>query len=119
MFKKKPATAPETAGVRMPAVAGRFYSSDPERLRREVTGFLGAASGAEEIPKAIIAPHAGYMAFRAGGRVRLRSGWREDGHIQAGCAVGAFAFRAIPGSRPAARGSSVAIGTGPGGSGGS
>jgi MEMO1 family protein len=55
---------PDSAGpaVRPPAVAGQFYPADPEELRTEVAGFLAAAKPApDKIPKAIIAPHAGYM----------------------------------------------------------
>ena len=48
--------------VRQPAVAGQFYPDDPEELRSEVKGFIAAAkTGTDKIPKAIIAPHAGYM----------------------------------------------------------
>ena len=45
---------------RHPVVAGRFYTNDPERLRREVEGCL--ASAREEItPIMVMLPHAGYM----------------------------------------------------------
>jgi AmmeMemoRadiSam system protein B len=55
----KPAAG--TPAVRLPAVAGQFYPADPEELRTEVNGFLAAAKiVSEKIPKAIIAPHAGY-----------------------------------------------------------
>ncbi len=48
--------------MRLPAVVGQFYPADPGELRAEVTAFLAAAKTAEgKIPKAIIAPHAGYM----------------------------------------------------------
>jgi hypothetical protein len=51
-----------TALVRHPAVAGRFYPSDPEALRKEVDTYLSQlplrkATGA----LGCIAPHAGYM----------------------------------------------------------
>src|ERR1700733_10447025 len=51
-----------TALVRHPAVAGRFYPSDPEALRLEVDAYLSQdplrkATGA----LGCIAPHAGYM----------------------------------------------------------
>ncbi len=47
--------------VRSPAVAGQFYPADPEELRAEVNAFLAEAKKTEgKIPKAIIAPHAGY-----------------------------------------------------------
>ncbi|MFW5970190.1 MAG: AmmeMemoRadiSam system protein B [Halofilum sp. (in: g-proteobacteria)] len=48
--------------VRGPAVAGQFYSGDADGLRREVDGLLAAAEApGEPAPKAIIAPHAGFM----------------------------------------------------------
>jgi AmmeMemoRadiSam system protein B len=47
--------------VRRPAVAGRFYPADPERLRAEVSKHLAAVAGATGLPKALIAPHAGYV----------------------------------------------------------
>ncbi|HYX20083.1 MAG TPA: AmmeMemoRadiSam system protein B [Thermoanaerobaculia bacterium] len=46
--------------VRPPAVAGMFYESRPDRLERDVRGFLAAdASPADAI--GVIAPHAGYV----------------------------------------------------------
>jgi AmmeMemoRadiSam system protein B len=61
--------------VRPPAVAGTFYAADPGRLRATVEDFLAAPgpAPAESRPKALIAPHAGYVysgpvaghAFRA------------------------------------------------------
>jgi len=50
------------AGVRSPAVAGSFYPADSKQLRTMVDGFLAAACpGDGAMPKAIIAPHAGYI----------------------------------------------------------
>jgi len=47
--------------VRPPAVAGRFYPEEPDRLREQVVQLLAAASGAVPgRPKALIVPHAGY-----------------------------------------------------------
>ena len=55
----KPAT--ETPAVRLPAVVGQFYPENPEELRTMVDGFLAAAKTlSDKIPKAIIAPHAGF-----------------------------------------------------------
>lgn len=60
------------ATIRPPAVAGTFYPGDPRELSAMVAGFLqGESSG--PAPKAVIAPHAGYIysgpiagsAFRA------------------------------------------------------
>lgn len=47
--------------VRPPAVAGTFYTSDAAELRRQVEGFVHAPRPDRRAPKAIIAPHAGYI----------------------------------------------------------
>jgi AmmeMemoRadiSam system protein B len=53
--------------VRPPAVAGQFYPANPEILAEDVRRFLAEAqvacdeSLAPDFPKAVIAPHAGYM----------------------------------------------------------
>lgn len=49
--------------VRPPAVAGTFYPSDPEELREAVDAYLrdAACQATRPLPKAVIAPHAGYM----------------------------------------------------------
>lgn len=53
---------PRTA-LRYPAVAGRFYPSDPSALRGLVDECLGQseADANAPAPKALIAPHAGYI----------------------------------------------------------
>ena len=50
-----------TARVRPPAVAGSFYPADPALLSRDVQTLLGAVTRRGPRPKAIIAPHAGYI----------------------------------------------------------
>jgi len=48
--------------IRPPAVAGRFYAGEPDRLQAEVSALLLEASAPCEIPpKALIVPHAGYV----------------------------------------------------------
>lgn len=47
--------------VRKPAVAGIFYPADREELRRSVTAYLAGAESTGPVPKALIAPHAGYI----------------------------------------------------------
>lgn len=49
--------------IRKAMVAGMFYPAEAEELRRLVLSFLEAAwnHDAEETPKAIVAPHAGYL----------------------------------------------------------
>src|SRR5690349_9849129 len=56
------------ATIRPPAVAGLFYPGEASALEREVDGLLataranaGAAPAPLASPKAIIAPHAGYV----------------------------------------------------------
>jgi MEMO1 family protein len=48
--------------VRPPAAAGLFYASDPDRLRASVAELIGAVEASASVaPKALIAPHAGYV----------------------------------------------------------
>lgn len=48
--------------VRPPAVAGTFYADDPSRLAADVAALLAAeAAPSTPRPKAIVAPHAGYV----------------------------------------------------------
>ena len=48
--------------VRQPAVAGQFYPGDTQQLRQDVENYISEAKGSDTpIPKAIIAPHAGYI----------------------------------------------------------
>ncbi len=64
------------------AVAGSFYPADPAALAPMVDGFLGNAELHAGVPKAVIAPHAGYIysgavageafAHAAIGRSRIR-----------------------------------------------
>lgn len=47
--------------IRQPAVAGMFYPHQPARLKQVVDEFIAKAASPEApVPKAIIAPHAGY-----------------------------------------------------------
>jgi AmmeMemoRadiSam system protein B len=47
--------------VREPAVAGLFYPAEPRELERQIRGYLDAAEQTGPPPKALIAPHAGYI----------------------------------------------------------
>lgn len=47
--------------VRAPAVAGMFYSADTQQLAQDVRQLLADAQPHNLKPKAIIAPHAGYI----------------------------------------------------------
>lgn len=48
--------------IRQPAVAGMFYPADPRSLRADIDSYLAeAARDAGPAPKALIAPHAGYI----------------------------------------------------------
>ncbi len=46
--------------LRQPAVAGRFYPQDPERLREDIDSYLGSTTNAAPAIGCIV-PHAGYM----------------------------------------------------------
>lgn len=69
------------AGVRAPAVAGTFYPADPKQLRTMVDGFLAAVRSTDGVrPKALIAPHAGYIysgPVAASAYARLKP-WRDQ-----------------------------------------
>jgi MEMO1 family protein len=64
--------------VRPPAAAGLFYASAPDRLRASVAELIGAVEAAASVaPKALIAPHAGYVysgSVAAEAFARLRAG---------------------------------------------
>jgi AmmeMemoRadiSam system protein B len=48
--------------IRLPAVAGRFYPDDPQRLRDAVDSFLAAGAAERKIcARACLVPHAGYV----------------------------------------------------------
>jgi AmmeMemoRadiSam system protein B len=47
--------------VHPPAVAGMFYPANPAELRQQVADFLAEAKTEGSPPKAIVAPHAGYI----------------------------------------------------------
>ena len=47
--------------VRAPVFAGRFYPDEPRELSAAVTSYIEHARGASPTPKALIAPHAGYI----------------------------------------------------------
>lgn len=49
------------SSIRKPAVAGLFYPAEPRALHAELAALLGSATAAAAVPKAIIAPHAGYI----------------------------------------------------------
>jgi len=51
-----------TGTVRRAAVAGMFYPADPEELRQTVERLLASAPQPDQpAPKALVAPHAGYV----------------------------------------------------------
>ncbi|MGR9107400.1 MAG: AmmeMemoRadiSam system protein B [Gammaproteobacteria bacterium] len=47
--------------IRPAVVSGSFYPKDPLELRRTVNRYLASAKIAAAVPKALIAPHAGYI----------------------------------------------------------
>lgn len=63
--------------IRPPAVAGTFYPMDPRQLRSMVQAMLAEPKAEAASPKAIIAPHAGYVysgPIAASAYARLRAG---------------------------------------------
>ena len=115
------------SSVRPPAVAGAFYPGEPGALRDEVDRLLGGAprdGGGGEVPRALIAPHAGYAysgpvaasAFRriagAGGRFARVVVVGPSHHVAfRGIAAprGAGAFRTPLGEVPVDRGAVAAL----------
>jgi MEMO1 family protein len=47
--------------VREPAVSGRFYPSEPDRLRASVGAYLGVPPAERMVARGVVAPHAGYV----------------------------------------------------------
>ncbi len=47
--------------IRQPAVAGTFYPADPDQLKLLLAHYLNDVAIDKKVPKAIIAPHAGYV----------------------------------------------------------
>jgi AmmeMemoRadiSam system protein B len=47
--------------IRLPAVAGRFYPDDPDRLRAAVNSYLAGGDGKKIRARACLVPHAGYL----------------------------------------------------------
>jgi AmmeMemoRadiSam system protein B len=51
----------DTLMNRQPAVAGTFYPANPQQLHQMLDQYLNDAEMGGKVPKAIIAPHAGYI----------------------------------------------------------
>ncbi|MBK9973371.1 MAG: AmmeMemoRadiSam system protein B [Planctomycetes bacterium] len=47
--------------IRQPAVAGRFYTAVPARLRAEITGYLATPAAPKAKAYGVMVPHAGYV----------------------------------------------------------
>ena len=47
--------------IRPPAVAGRFYPSEPKELARQIADYAPAPSAARIVARGCVVPHAGYM----------------------------------------------------------
>jgi MEMO1 family protein len=54
-------TRSRSTKVRPPAVAGLFYASDAQELKADIAEFFANTSAIHDAPKALIAPHAGYV----------------------------------------------------------
>ena len=65
------------SSIRAPAVAGTFYPGDRQELATMVINFLTSCHSDQPAPKAIIAPHAGYIysgAIAASAYARVANG---------------------------------------------
>ena len=68
--------------VRPAAVAGLFYTQDPEELRRQVMSFVAEGRGEAKRSRALVVPHAGYQysGAVAGSAFRCLSQQASDIH---------------------------------------
>jgi MEMO1 family protein len=73
-----------TTTIRLPAVAGSFYPGDPEELAAAVRQYLAPAleQSPGPTPKALIAPHAGYIYSGPVAASAYAQVWPLRGHIQ-------------------------------------
>lgn len=68
----------------MPAVAGMFYPESGSRLRHDVESLIAGRSQSGPVPKALIAPHAGYVysgPIAASAYARLRPATDEISRV--------------------------------------
>ena len=68
------------ANIRQPAVAGMFYPANPGELKDMVEGLIASVEKPGSLPKAIIAPHAGFIysgPIAASAYARLVSGRQQ------------------------------------------
>jgi len=87
-----------SANVRRPAVAGQFYPGDAAVLRRQVDGLLAAAPApANDAPKAVIAPHAGFMFSGAVAATAYRRLQPAAGRIERVVVLGPSHFHPVRG----------------------
>jgi AmmeMemoRadiSam system protein B/AmmeMemoRadiSam system protein A len=71
--------------IRQPAVAGSFYPADPHQLATDLRRLLASAAAPRQgAPKALIAPHAGYLysgPIAATAYARLREAHRDISRV--------------------------------------
>lgn len=71
--------------IRQPAVAGTFYSADPQQLAADLRRMLESVTGPRQrAPKAMIAPHAGYVysgPIAATAYARLKEAHRDISRV--------------------------------------
>ena len=71
------------SAIRRPAVAGQFYPGESGRLRRQVRNYLDTAGEvAGQPPKAVIAPHAGYIYSGPIAGTAFAHLARANGHVR-------------------------------------
>lgn len=88
----------KTSSIRRPAVAGTFYPEDGAELHTMVQRFLSQGHASDTPPRAVIAPHAGYMFSGAVAGSAFASWLPCRGHFQRVVVAGPshrLAFRGI------------------------
>jgi MEMO1 family protein len=87
---------PTVQEIRPAAGAGRFYPAEPEFLAKTVDHYLGEPVAGEEPPKAIIAPHGGYIYSGAVAGSAFRC-WRKFPGVERVVLIGPSHFYDFPG----------------------
>jgi AmmeMemoRadiSam system protein B/AmmeMemoRadiSam system protein A len=73
-------SATAAAATRQPAMAGSFYTANPDHLRRQVVALLAAEARPERPAVALVVPHAGYVY--SGATAARSFNCLTDGNIQ-------------------------------------
>ena len=83
--------------VRQPAVAGFFYPADPRELGSVVDGLIDCGEPSVSHPKALIAPHAGYIYSGPTAGIAMATLVEDRDHIERVVLLGPSHFVAFAG----------------------